>query len=157
MYHGIQKFNPDQKRAHLEMQTGKFPRMNNDAFVSLVEIGDTVFFHPLLIHGSGTNRTEGFRKVITDWIDHRHSVCFSRWRKRNTNFRQYLVTTPIRLVNTFSVTVFKNWYQKKWRRFFVVGLVWKMPNSKWKIERFYSTKCLTIDFAFRMFGESKVD
>ena len=25
--------------------------------------GDTVFFHPLLIHGSGMNRTNGFRKV----------------------------------------------------------------------------------------------
>ena len=46
MYHGIQQFDPNADRIHLEMQTG-----------------DTVFFHPLLIHGSGTNRTEGFRKV----------------------------------------------------------------------------------------------
>jgi hypothetical protein len=28
-----------------------------------MESGDTVFFHPLLIHGSGMNRTEDFRKV----------------------------------------------------------------------------------------------
>ena len=28
-----------------------------------MEAGDTVFFHPLLIHGSGTNRTNRFRKV----------------------------------------------------------------------------------------------
>ena len=30
-----------------------------------MEPGDTVFFHPLLIHGSGANRTEGFRKAIS--------------------------------------------------------------------------------------------
>jgi phytanoyl-CoA hydroxylase len=27
--------------------------------------GDTVFFSPLLIHGSGANRTDGFRKAIS--------------------------------------------------------------------------------------------
>ncbi|XP_046647963.1 phytanoyl-CoA dioxygenase, peroxisomal-like [Daphnia pulicaria] len=27
--------------------------------------GDTVFFHPILIHGSGPNRTQGFRKAIS--------------------------------------------------------------------------------------------
>ena len=27
--------------------------------------GDTVFFHPLLIHGSGQNRTQGFRRAIS--------------------------------------------------------------------------------------------
>lgn len=48
MYHGIQQFDPNADRIHLEMQAG-----------------DTVFFHPLLIHGSGTNRTEGFRKAIS--------------------------------------------------------------------------------------------
>jgi len=46
MYHGIQKFDTNADRIHLEMGTG-----------------DTVFFHPLLIHGSGMNRTSGFRKV----------------------------------------------------------------------------------------------
>ena len=25
--------------------------------------GDIVFFHPLLIHGSGENKSKGFRKV----------------------------------------------------------------------------------------------
>ncbi|KAK9504405.1 hypothetical protein O3M35_010744 [Rhynocoris fuscipes] len=30
-----------------------------------MEKGDTVFFHPLLIHGSGANRTKGFRKAIS--------------------------------------------------------------------------------------------
>lgn len=28
-----------------------------------MEKGDTVFFHPLLIHGSGRNKSQGFRKV----------------------------------------------------------------------------------------------
>ncbi|CAF3979392.1 unnamed protein product, partial [Rotaria sp. Silwood1] len=28
----------------------------------MFHLGDTVLFHPLLIHGSGTNRTSGFRK-----------------------------------------------------------------------------------------------
>jgi phytanoyl-CoA hydroxylase len=30
-----------------------------------METGDTVLFHPLLIHGSGANRTNGFRKAIS--------------------------------------------------------------------------------------------
>jgi ectoine hydroxylase-related dioxygenase (phytanoyl-CoA dioxygenase family) len=47
-YHGIVKLGADPRRVHLEM-----------------DIGDTVFFHPLLIHGSGTNRTTGFRKSIS--------------------------------------------------------------------------------------------
>ncbi|XP_058883264.1 phytanoyl-CoA dioxygenase, peroxisomal isoform X2 [Acipenser ruthenus] len=48
MYHGIRDYDPDQQRVHLVM-----------------EKGDTVFFHPLLIHGSGMNRTQGFRKAIS--------------------------------------------------------------------------------------------
>jgi ectoine hydroxylase-related dioxygenase (phytanoyl-CoA dioxygenase family) len=47
MYHGIMDYDPSYPRQHLEMQAG-----------------DTVFFHPLLIHGSGRNRTNGFRKVL---------------------------------------------------------------------------------------------
>ena len=46
LYYGIHDFDPNAHRVHLEMNTG-----------------DTVFFHPLLIHGSGTNKTRGFRKV----------------------------------------------------------------------------------------------
>jgi len=48
MYHGIQGYSPDDSLAYLEM-----------------EPGDTVFFHPILIHGSGRNKTEGFRKAIS--------------------------------------------------------------------------------------------
>lgn len=47
-YHGIRDFDPNAPRMHLEM-----------------EEGDTVFFHPILIHGSGTNSTTGFRKAIS--------------------------------------------------------------------------------------------
>lgn len=47
MYHGVRGYDPQQLRVHLEM-----------------EKGDTVFFHPLLIHGSGMNQTQGFRKVL---------------------------------------------------------------------------------------------
>ncbi|XP_036376179.1 phytanoyl-CoA dioxygenase, peroxisomal [Megalops cyprinoides] len=48
MYHGVRDYSPDHPRVHLEM-----------------EKGDTVFFHPLLIHGSGMNQTQGFRKAIS--------------------------------------------------------------------------------------------
>lgn len=48
MYHGVRDYDPSSPRVHLEM-----------------EAGDTVFFHPLLIHGSGMNRTDGFRKAIS--------------------------------------------------------------------------------------------
>ncbi|XP_074873939.1 phytanoyl-CoA dioxygenase, peroxisomal [Carettochelys insculpta] len=48
MYHGVRDYNKSLPRVHLFM-----------------EKGDTVFFHPLLIHGSGMNRTQGFRKAIS--------------------------------------------------------------------------------------------
>ncbi|PRD23203.1 UNVERIFIED_CONTAM: Phytanoyl-CoA dioxygenase [Trichonephila clavipes] len=48
MYHGVRNMDENQmdRRVYLEM-----------------EAGDTVLFHPVLIHGSGANRTNGFRKV----------------------------------------------------------------------------------------------
>ncbi|XP_069314733.1 phytanoyl-CoA dioxygenase, peroxisomal isoform X2 [Eulemur rufifrons] len=48
MFHGIQNFKDYDARVHIEMDKG-----------------DTVFFHPLLIHGSGRNKTKGFRKAIS--------------------------------------------------------------------------------------------
>ncbi|XP_026548863.1 phytanoyl-CoA dioxygenase, peroxisomal-like, partial [Notechis scutatus] len=48
MYHGIYDYDKSLPRVHVPMETG-----------------DTLFFHPLLIHGSGRNRTEGFRKAIS--------------------------------------------------------------------------------------------
>ncbi|XP_036618058.1 phytanoyl-CoA dioxygenase, peroxisomal-like [Trichosurus vulpecula] len=56
-FHGIQDYDLNQPRTHLVM-----------------EKGDTVFFHPLLIHGSGRNRTEGFRKAIS--CHYASSDCF---------------------------------------------------------------------------------
>jgi len=47
-YHGIKDFDPTLPRLHLEM-----------------DAGDTVFFHPILIHGSGINKTKRFRKAIS--------------------------------------------------------------------------------------------
>lgn len=47
MYHGIKNYDSNHPRVYVEMDKG-----------------DTVFFHPLLIHGSGMNHTQGFRKVI---------------------------------------------------------------------------------------------
>lgn len=47
MYHGVRGFD-DVPKAMLSM-----------------EKGDTVFFHPILLHGSGDNRTEHFRKAIS--------------------------------------------------------------------------------------------
>jgi len=49
MYYGITDYTPKEgDRVHLVM-----------------EAGDTVFFHPLLVHGSGMNKTKGFRKSIS--------------------------------------------------------------------------------------------
>ncbi len=47
-YFGAKGVGADSARVHLEM-----------------EPGDTVLFHPLLLHGSGQNRTQGFRKAIS--------------------------------------------------------------------------------------------
>ncbi|XP_020024816.1 phytanoyl-CoA dioxygenase, peroxisomal [Castor canadensis] len=48
LFHGIQDYDQNDARKYLVM-----------------EKGDTVFFHPLLIHGSGQNKTQGFRKAIS--------------------------------------------------------------------------------------------
>ena len=48
LYHGVKEFKEYEQRVHIEMNQG-----------------DTVFFHPLLIHGSGTNRSKGYRKAIS--------------------------------------------------------------------------------------------
>ncbi|XP_044264186.1 phytanoyl-CoA dioxygenase, peroxisomal-like [Tribolium madens] len=47
LYHGVQGFD------HL-------PKLH-----VVMEKGDTVFFHPILLHGSGPNRTKGFRKAVS--------------------------------------------------------------------------------------------
>ncbi len=47
-YFGAGSVGADPRRVHLEM-----------------EAGDTVFFHPLLLHGSGRNRSSGYRRAIS--------------------------------------------------------------------------------------------
>lgn len=48
-YHGIKNYDPEK----------------NERFWVEMEEGDTVFFHPILVHGSGMNKTNGFRKSIS--------------------------------------------------------------------------------------------
>jgi phytanoyl-CoA hydroxylase len=50
MYHGIQGVKNDQKYEYV------YCEMNP---------GDTLLFHPLLIHGSGANLTTSYRKAIS--------------------------------------------------------------------------------------------
>lgn len=60
------------RRVHLEM-----------------EPGDTAFFHPVLLHGSGRNRTQGFRRAISahytavdvEWV----------WAQENVGARRYRI------------------------------------------------------------------
>jgi len=55
-YHGIQ---------------GKTEEDLKKAVPLVMEPGDTVFFHPLLHHGSGRNLTTGYRKAISAHYAHR--------------------------------------------------------------------------------------
>lgn len=60
------------RRVHLEM-----------------EPGDTVFFHPVLLHGSGRNRTEGFRRAISA---HYAAVDVQwAWTRENFGTRRYRI------------------------------------------------------------------
>jgi len=62
------------RRVHLEM-----------------EPGDTVFFHPILLHGSGRNRTDGFRRAISA---HYASVaCEWTWKIEDSASRMYRIVS----------------------------------------------------------------
>lgn len=50
-YHGVVDLDRNQKSVYLNM-----------------EEGDTVFFHPILIHGSGSNTSNEFRKVTSLYL-----------------------------------------------------------------------------------------
>jgi len=54
-YFGVEDATVRDSRRHLEM-----------------EAGDTVFFHPLLVHGSGRNRSPGFRRAISSHFASAH-------------------------------------------------------------------------------------
>ncbi len=47
-YVGVSGIGADDRRVHFELDPG-----------------DTIFFHPLLVHGSGRNKTQGFRRAIS--------------------------------------------------------------------------------------------
>ncbi len=42
----------------------------------VMEAGGTVFFHPLLLHGSGRNRSSGYRRAISA---HYASAAYRLW------------------------------------------------------------------------------
>ncbi len=71
-YFGAAGVGADARRVHLEM-----------------EPGDTVFFHPELLHGSGRNRTQGFRRAISA---HFASLeCTWEWKIQEPFERRYRV------------------------------------------------------------------
>ena len=51
--------------------------------------GDTVFFHPILLHGSGRNRTSGFRRAIS--AHYAHTGCTWEWGTPDRRGRRYLI------------------------------------------------------------------
>jgi phytanoyl-CoA hydroxylase len=74
-YWGALEVGPHPERVHLEM-----------------EPGDTVFFHPLLLHGSGRNRTEGFRRAISS--HYASTECVRIWDE--TEFGDSRQFVPVR-------------------------------------------------------------
>lgn len=71
------------RRVHLEM-----------------EPGDTVFFHPVLLHGSGRNRTRGFRRAISA---HYAAVDVEwAWTQENLGARRYRIVRGPRAGRTWS-------------------------------------------------------
>lgn len=71
-YFGIEGVGADAARIHLEM-----------------DAGDTVFFHPLLVHGSGRNRSDGCRRAIS--AHYGNVGCTWEWTVGNVLARPYKV------------------------------------------------------------------
>ncbi len=69
-YYGAKGFGEETARHHLEMKPG-----------------DTVFFHPILVHGSGRNRTSGVRRSISAHYASRH--CDVDWADERFGGRVY--------------------------------------------------------------------
>ncbi|MDJ0848681.1 MAG: phytanoyl-CoA dioxygenase family protein [Myxococcota bacterium] len=63
-----------QRRVHLEM-----------------EPGDTVFFHPVLLHGSGRNRTQGYRRAISAHFASVDVTWAWHWQKEQVDARRYRI------------------------------------------------------------------
>lgn len=63
-----------ERRVHLEMAPG-----------------DTVFFHPILLHGSGRNRTQGFRRAIS--AHYANVRCRWEWTAQQFAGRRYRIVS----------------------------------------------------------------
>ena len=86
----------------------------NDLIHLDLKKGDCVFFHPLLVHGSGINRSNQCRKVMTcfyssanyqisdkEYIE--QNELFSEWLKMmknryNLHYNDYLVNVTFRII-----------------------------------------------------------
>ncbi|MDJ0789023.1 MAG: phytanoyl-CoA dioxygenase family protein [Myxococcota bacterium] len=68
-----------ERRVHLEM-----------------EPGDTVFFHPLLIHGSGFNKTDGLRRAFA--VHFANANCEDIWEGRTESIGKIVPREDFRLV-----------------------------------------------------------
>uniref|UniRef100_A0A8C4VS71 phytanoyl-CoA dioxygenase n=1 Tax=Gopherus evgoodei TaxID=1825980 RepID=A0A8C4VS71_9SAUR len=71
----------------------------------IMEKGNTVFFHPLMIHSSGMNRTQGFRKVGNFFKLQRlrlHYPSYRRvkWKQKivKSNIGEYFQTTYFKFI-----------------------------------------------------------
>jgi len=60
----------------------------------IMDPGDTVFFHPLLLHGSGVNRTDGFRRSIS--AHYASDACRAVWTNEVFGERKYVAVRGAR-------------------------------------------------------------
>ena len=56
-----------------------------------MEPGDTVFFHPILLHGSGRNKTDGFRRAIS--AHYANTDCVWTWGVERLEDRLYRIVS----------------------------------------------------------------
>ncbi len=67
-----------------------------------MEPGDTVFFHPIILHGSGRNRTDGFRRAIS--AHYASTACEWTWDIEDAASRMYRIVTGDRAGEQWSGT-----------------------------------------------------
>jgi len=71
-----------------------------------MEPGDTVFFHPLLVHGSGRNLTNGFRKAIS-----------AHYASTDCGFVPLGGDIPAEMRDEFEAGAFKRGFKITWEEF----------------------------------------
>jgi len=69
---------------------GEFP----EPVPLIMDPGDTVFFHPLLLHGSGVNRTDEFRRSIS--AHYASDDCHAVWTNEVFGERKYVAVRGVR-------------------------------------------------------------